>query len=333
MGRVGFWFWAIAGRDASSVSKDRRLGPQDFTLVIVYSKSPAARVKRLSRRMNTNIGVRYNWMVRCFLGGFILVCVVCGATLQFVTVDRAIVEERLRAAGSTNEQREQIVRDLFLQAGCPEGGLEELPVRHVKVPNVACTLNGEEASTIMVGAHFDFVRRGKGIIDNWSGASLLPSLLQSIVKQPRHHRFVFISFSEEEKGLIGSKDYVSHLGQERLRSIGAMINLDSLGAGETNVELERGDKRLVEALGLVAASMKLPLHAVNVHRVGRSDSDSFQDVHVPTILVHSITQPTLRVLHSFDDQLNAVQMDNYYDSYRLLAAYLVYLDQKLDTFN
>src|SRR4051794_2912993 len=55
--------------------------------------------------------LRYKWFVRCFVAGLILFSVVCGETLQYLTVDRPVVEQRLRAAGSTNEQRQQIVRD------------------------------------------------------------------------------------------------------------------------------------------------------------------------------------------------------------------------------
>ena len=54
-----------------------------------------------------------------------------------------------------------------------------------------------------------------------------------------------------------------------------MVNLDSLGTNPTKVELDRGDKLLASALLTVASSMHLPLSAVNVHQVGRSDSDSF----------------------------------------------------------
>jgi hypothetical protein len=34
----------------------------------------------------------------------------------------------------------------------------------------------------------------------------------------------------------------------------------------------------------------------------------------------------MQVLHSADDTLLAINMDDYYDSYRLIADYLAYLD-------
>lgn len=259
-----------------------------------------------------------------------LSAVFAGETIRYETLDKSIIEQRLRSFGSTNQTREQVIRDLFLKAGCSAQHLAELPVKHVKPPNVVCSMPGQSDAEILVGAHFDFVRRGSGVIDNWSGASLLPSLLESIDKLPRRHRFVFVAFTDEEEGMIGSKAYVRGLSKEQLHQISAMVNIDSLATGPTKVELDRGDKRLALALEAIARTLKLPLSAVNVHRVGRSDSDSFEDAGVPSISIHSLTQETFPILHTERDQMKAVKMDDYYDSYKLLAAYLTYLDIKLD---
>ena len=48
------------------------------------------------------------------------------------------------------------------------------------------------------------------------------------------------------------------------------------------------------------------------------------------ITLHSITQGTLRILHSPRDQMSAVNFADYYNAYRLVALYLDYLDQKLE---
>ncbi len=109
-----------------------------------------------------------------------------------------------------------------------------------------------------------------------------------------------------------------------------MVNMDSLGTTPTKVELERADKGLANALATVARAKELPLSVINVHQVGRSDSDSFQDRHIPTILIHSITNQTFPILHTARDQMAAMRPADYYDTYRLLAAYLAYLDVTLD---
>jgi hypothetical protein len=109
-----------------------------------------------------------------------------------------------------------------------------------------------------------------------------------------------------------------------------MLNLDSLGTSETKLELDRGDKKLANALHLVALHYNLPLSVVNLHRVGRSDSDSFQDRRVPAISIHSLSNETFPILHTYRDQIDKIRMDDYYDTYRLVDVYLAYLDVILD---
>jgi hypothetical protein len=255
--------------------------------------------------------------------------------IEFGTVTRPVIEQRLRAFENTNVKRELRLRELFEEAGCTADSLTEQRVKHAKAPNVICTLAGNsdagvsEARSIIVGAHFDFVDRGKGVVDNWSGCSLLPSLLESLKSTPRHHTFVFIGFTDEEKGLVGSRFYVHELGKDGREKIRAMVNMDSLGTSPTKFELDRGDKTLVRELEVVAANFKLPLHIVNVHRVGRSDSDSFQDAKIPAICIHSLTNETWPLLHSPRDQISAMRLHDYYETYLLLRAYLAYLDVTL----
>jgi len=248
--------------------------------------------------------------------------------IRYSPVERRIVDQRLESFGTTNAARHDTISKLFETAGCG-GQIADQPVKHAKTPNVICSFVGSSDSEIVVGAHYDFVDIGSGVIDNWSGASMLPSLFEGLKTQPRKHTFVFIAFTNEEEGLVGSAFYLRHLPRSEIKKIAAMVNLDSLGAGPTKFEKDRGDKRLAKALVDVATSFKLPLSIVDVHRVGRSDSDSFQDSGVPTINLHSLTQQTYPLLHSRRDQIGAVQHDDYYDSYRLIQAYLAYLDESL----
>ena len=68
---------------------------------------------------------------------------------------------------------------------------------------------------------------------------------------------------------------------------------------------------------------------MNVDNVGTTDSEPFRQQKIPAITVHSVTQETLKILHSKADTIEAVHLDEYYRTYRLLAAYLAVLDQKL----
>jgi hypothetical protein len=250
--------------------------------------------------------------------------------IHYDTVPADQINRRLADFKNTNAAREQELHALFEEAGCTGDHLTEQAVKHSRNPNLVCVLSGQGESRIIVGGHFDFVDRGQGVVDNWSGCSLLPSLYQSLKTFPRRHSFVFIGFTDEEKGMVGSDFYVHQMSKQELAGISAMVNMDSLGTNPTKVELDRGDKGLANALGIVAGSMHLPLSAVNVHKVGRSDSDSFQDRHVPSIMIHSITAQTWPILHSRFDEMAAMRLPEYYDTYRLLAAYLAYLDVTLD---
>jgi hypothetical protein len=271
-------------------------------------------------------------MSRATLGTLLLALALSGQNLsiQYETLSADVINRRLADFKGTNSAREQELHELFEEAGCNGDHLVEQPVKHSHDPNVICSLPGQADSQIIVGGHFDFVNAGRGVVDNWSGCSLLPSLYQSLKMSPRRHTFVFIGFADEEKGMVGSHFYVHQMSKDEVNKTSAMVNLDSVGTGPTEFELERGDKRLANALATVANAKHFPWSVMNVHQVGRSDSDSFQDRHVPTIMIHSITTETFPILHTPRDQMNAIRPADYYDTYRLLAAYLAYLDATLD---
>ncbi|HXH49074.1 MAG TPA: M28 family peptidase [Terriglobia bacterium] len=218
---------------------------------------------------------------------------------------------------------------MFLQAGCADADLKEEQVRRKDPPNIICTLRGSSDSVIIVGAHTDHVERGQGVVDDWSGAALLPALLESLNKTPRRHTFLFIGFADEEKGLWGSHYYVRHLSRERVDGIRAMVNLECLGLTPTKVWAARSDRRLLSDLILIARNFQVDLQGVNVDGVGDDDTRPFLWRHVPVITIHSVTQQTWPILHSPRDIFSAIHFDDYYDSYRLIAAYLAYLDATL----
>ncbi|HEX4322012.1 MAG TPA: M28 family peptidase, partial [Acidobacteriaceae bacterium] len=170
------------------------------------------------------------------------------AQVTYNLVGREVVQSRLALYKGNDRTREAALVKLFRDAGCAATNLTEQPVPGRKQPNVICTLSGSTPETIVVGAHFDHVSAGDGIVDNWSGASLLPSLLQSLNNSRHKHTFVFVGFTGEEEGLLGSAYYVQQLPKEQLLRIEAMINLDTLALGPTKVWVSQSDPRLVNAL-------------------------------------------------------------------------------------
>ena len=252
--------------------------------------------------------------------------------IHYSRVSREIVETRLHQYAGDNTQRESTLKQLFAQSGCDDKHLSEQPVKDLKQPNVICLLSGNSGRTIIVGAHFDRVAHGDGVVDNWSGASLLPSLYQAVKDQPRTHTYVFIGFAGEESGEIGSHYYVQGMTKEEVAATDAMVNMDTLGLGSTKVWGSHSDKLLTGALGYVAKQLSVPIAIVDVEQVGSSDSEQFVSKKIPRITIHSLTQKTwdARILHTEKDQISAMNLDDYYQTYGLLAAYVAFLDQLPD---
>ncbi len=267
---------------------------------------------------------------RCWLAVTTVILAVLPVGAQSVEYKLAVrdsVEARLQRYRGNNQQRENTLKQMFAEAGC-DGHISEQPVKHTKSPNVICVLPGGGDKVIIVGAHYDYVPAGDGVVDNWSGASLLPSLYEALKVRPRRHTYIFIGFTDEEKGEIGSQFYARQMTKEQLAATEAMVNMDTLGLAPTEVWLTHSDKFLVDVLAYVAVQLKLPLSAVNVDQVGTSDSEQFAARKIPRITVHSLTQKAWddRILHTSKDKLSAIHVDEYYRSYELIAAYLATLD-------
>jgi hypothetical protein len=243
---------------------------------------------------------------------------------------RAALAAHLKSFSTRNDDREALIRKWLSEAGCSDANLYEQAIGGALPSNVICLLPGETQEIIVVGAHTDKVSVGDGVVDNWTGAVLLPGLLYSLSARLRRHTLIFIGFSAEEKGLLGSRYYVDHLTREQRARIEAMVNFDSLGLGPTKVWASHADQPLLDDLRAIAASTHLPLATENVDSIGASaDSESFAHDHIPRITLHSVTDQSWPILHSPWDTLAAIKMSDYYNSYQLIAEYLASLDDAL----
>jgi Iap family predicted aminopeptidase len=244
-------------------------------------------------------------------------------------VPRETIEARLRSFSRKDAEREQILKAAFQEVGCRDEHLTEQPVKRAKQPNLICVLPGATDSEIIIGAHFDHVSEGNGVVDNWSGAAMLVSFYQALSIEPRKHTFVFVAFSGEEGGLIGSEEYAKQLTPAAIARIRVMVNLDSLGMGPTKVWLTHSDHHLADVLYGISKSMSIPLAVMDGDDLGDEDSSSFIKRKIPTVMIHSVTRENFPILHSKRDDISAVNVADYFDSYRLVSAYLAYLDSTL----
>lgn len=250
-------------------------------------------------------------------------------SFRYKLVSRETIESRLGKYLGNDQQRETALKRLFAEAGCDDQHLSEQSVKGSKLPNVVCLLPGNSDKVIIVGAHFDHVSAGDGVVDNWSGAALLPSLYQAVKIDSRKHTYIFIGFTDEEKGEVGSHFYARQMTKEQVTSTDAMVNMDTLGLATPEVWTSHSDKKLTGALVYIGKELNIPVTGQDVDQIGSTDSVQFSERRIPSITIHSLTQETwnARILHTSKDKLSAVRLDDYYQTYKLVAAYLVFLDQ------
>jgi Iap family predicted aminopeptidase len=242
-----------------------------------------------------------------------------------------IIQSRFGRIHSANDERAAEIRRLFTDAGCGSSDYSEETIQSSKLPNLVCMIPGTSKETLVVSAHFDNRGPGEGAIDNWSGSSLLPSLYESLRGSPHRLTIEFIAFTDEEKGLIGSRDHVNHLSKADLDRTLLDVNIDSIGlAGPIRIWSGRTDVFLMNAAAIVADRAKIPISAAALDRRYDSDAAAFMAWNIPVIDLHSLTPDTIHMLHSKRDVRAAIDAKSYYDDYRFLAAFLAYLDEVLD---
>ncbi len=264
------------------------------------------------------------------LAAFLLASSVVAQKIEFTVLDEGVLEQRLRLASPKVSERLARLRQLFHDTGCVDAALREQKVPGSKEPNLICDVpgSGQSPNKILVGAHYDSAG-GDGVIDNWTGAILMPSLSEFIRAKPRRHAFEFIGFAAEERGLWGSTHYLRELKGESRRQVAAVVAMDSLGLTSTKVWPSSSTPELMNAAALLASAMKLPLAGVNVDAVGSTDSMVFKKAGMPVLSLHSVTQETLPLINSKKDVWKSLSWRDYYDTHRFISALLVYLDETL----
>jgi Tol biopolymer transport system component len=98
-----------------------------------------------------------------------------------------------------------------------------------RTANVVATLRGTVTPEIVyvVGSHFDSRAEGPGADDNSSGTTMLLETARVLAEHPLPATVVFVSFTGEEAGLLGSREFVRRV-KDSLRVVGAMNN-DMMG--------------------------------------------------------------------------------------------------------
>lgn len=138
-----------------------------------------------------------------------------------------------RVAGSANERTgAEYIATAFRQAGYePEIRPFELGLRG-RSANVVAVKPGRSVREILVGAHYDSESRGRGADDNGSGVGVLLEVAEAVRDLATPYTLRFVAFGAEEGGLRGSRAYVASMDGEAIANTVAMINVDSVTAGD-----------------------------------------------------------------------------------------------------
>jgi hypothetical protein len=96
----------------------------------------------------------------------------------------------------------------------------------IKTANVLATLMGTVNPELVyvVSSHFDSVAAGPGADDDSSGTAALLEAARLLARSPQPATIVFASFTGEEAGLLGSREYVRQAVANKVKLVGALNN-------------------------------------------------------------------------------------------------------------
>ena len=194
--------------------------------------------------------------------------------------------------------------------------------RSVEARNVMALLPGEGSladEIIIVGAHYDHLgyREKNGAVtvfnganDNASGTAAVLEIarLLSEREQKLPRSVLFITFSAEEQGLVGSFFYVKHPVLPLDKTV-AMVNLDMVGCmvGNQVMASGSGTSQLLTKM-IIHASREHDLNLIEMPgAIGGSDHIAFYTHEVP--VVHFITTGGWRYYHKPTDDVETVDCE------------------------
>lgn len=162
--------------------------------------------------------------------------------------------------------------------------------------NIIGFINNNAENTIAIGAHFDHLGYGaegslhrgekaihNGADDNASGVAVMLSLAEKLKNKNTNNNYLFLAFSGEEMGLLGSNYFVKNATIDT-KKINYMINMDMVG------RLKADSTLAVYGVG-TSPILKQTLKAHNSNfkliqkesGIGPSDHTSFYNVDIPVL--------------------------------------------------
>lgn len=165
--------------------------------------------------------------------------------------------------------------------------------------NVIAFIDNKSKNTVVIGAHYDHLGHGEdgnslsggsqdihnGADDNASGTAALLELARLLKSsKSKKNNYLFIHFSGEELGLIGSKYFVDHATIDT-STVNYMINMDMIGRYQKDKGLEISGVGTSPTSFQFIRTMKFDSLKIKIgeHGVGPTDHTSFYYANIPVL--------------------------------------------------
>ncbi|WP_432712900.1 M28 family metallopeptidase [Pedobacter sp.] len=186
---------------------------------------------------------------------------------------------------------------------------------------------GGSDSTIVITAHYDHIGAiGKkvyfpGANDNASGTSMLMYLAKYYAEHVPKYNVVFLAFSGEEIGLLGSKHYAKNPLLE-LGKIKFLLNLDMAGTGDEGVQVVNGTifKKEFDTLVRLNKEHNLMPQVKVRGPMDRSDHFPFYEKSIPCFFFYTLGG--IDAYHDIYDRYETLPFTKFNNYAKLLIYYI-----------
>lgn len=252
-----------------------------------------------------------------------------GATLSYLTSD----ELEGREAGSVGIQKAATYLENILQSNGikPYFKTYKDTLTNIAVPayNIVGYLEGNDPKLknefVIIGAHYDHIGRidavngdeiANGANDNASGTTVVTEVLKYFAKSKSNKRSIlFVFFSAEEKGLLGSRHLAKKL-KEKNMNLYFMFNFEMIGVPMTNKDM------LLYITGFDKSNMlakineyatenlvgHIPIEATYQLFKASDNYPFYKEFNVPAQTVSSFDFENFDYYHKPDDEFEAMDL-------------------------
>jgi hypothetical protein len=292
---------AVVGGGAASGGQDDFAGVDTVgRIAVVTGPSQSGYLENVYARGATGVllvgdaSLKYSYLASFF-----------GTTLPVLVVTEGVANDLLAPSGKTVAQVRAAVQARRSTPSAPPPGFDVdtnvrmsvslTPVHEVQAANVVGLLraSGPDAvRAVMVGGHLDGVGTDpNGTVfaaanDNASGPAITIEVARALAahRSELKRSVVFVAFSGEEEGYLGSEAYAARMAASpgRVESLVAMLNLDVIGCCGDTLESSTESSAMVDRIRAAAGRAGIAFRSTGP---GGSDQQTFSKRGVPSALI------------------------------------------------